>query len=248
VARGGGSLEDLWGFNEEIVVRAAAASAIPLISAVGHETDTTLIDFAADLRAPTPTAAAEQAVPVRAELVGRVADLAGRLEGGLWRGVSDGRTRLRSAARALPRPDDILAVARQRQDAAAGRLTQALRANTQSHRSRYEKLATRLTLMGIIQQIGRHREALDRLKRSAGLAVGVSLDRRRLALSAQAKLLATLSYKSVLQRGFALVRDAAGTPLYAARDVKPGESLSVEFADGRIDVTEAGGPKQGRLL
>ena len=146
VARGGGSLEDLWGFNEEIVVRAVAASAIPVISAVGHETDTTLIDYAADLRAPTPTAAAEKAVPVRADLVAEVARLDARMQGGLRRGMDERQTRVRSAARALPRPDEILALVRQRFDSASGRLVQALKANTREHGARLNRIAPRLTL------------------------------------------------------------------------------------------------------
>jgi exodeoxyribonuclease VII large subunit len=245
VARGGGSLEDLWGFNEEIVVRAAAESEIPLISAVGHETDTTLIDHAADVRAPTPTAAAEMAVPVRADLIAQLASLAARHRRGLSRLMEESRTKLRSAGRALPRPDELLALARQRHDAAAGRLGQSLRANTQLHRSRFERLSGRLSLRPVRQSIGLQRERLDRLSRAAARAMLLSADRHHQRLAAQSKLLASLSYRSVLQRGFALVRAESGPPLRTAAEVSPGQDLVIEFADGRVGA-KASGPSPGR--
>ncbi len=133
VARGGGSLEDLWPFNEEIVARAVVASLIPLVSAIGHETDTTLIDFVSDWRAPTPTAAAERAVPVRLDLIAKLASLEARHRNGRSRIFEEGKLRLQSASRALPRPDDILAQARQRLDTSAAALPKALRANLQAH-------------------------------------------------------------------------------------------------------------------
>ena len=136
VARGGGSLEDLWGFNEEIVVRAAAASAIPLISAVGHETDWTLIDLAADARAPTPTKAAEWAVPKHSELIEQTGKLALRLGTAVRRAIDGMRTHLRAAARGLPRRSDLLALPRQRFDAVDRRLGRALLANTRAHGTR----------------------------------------------------------------------------------------------------------------
>ena len=145
VARGGGSIEDLWSFNEEIVVRAAADSMIPLISAVGHETDVTLIDFVSDRRAPTPTAAAEIAVPVKADLIARVNDLARRTLSCWARGQDNRRTELRAAVRALPTADALFALPRQRLDGVAERLPRALIANAQVHRTDYAHIAARLT-------------------------------------------------------------------------------------------------------
>src|SRR6195952_1229601 len=153
VARGGGSLEDLWSFNEEIVVRAAAGSMIPLISAVGHETDVTLIDFAADKRAPTPTAAAEMAVPVRAELFVEVSTLARRVMVCWLRGQESRRNELRAAARALPAPGELLAIPRQRLDGAAGALPRALKANTHAHFRRFAASSAKLTLNVLHAQV-----------------------------------------------------------------------------------------------
>src|SRR4051794_13181299 len=153
VARGGGSLEDLWSFNEEIVVRAAADSMIPLISAVGHETDITLIDFAADKRAPTPTAAAEMAVPVRAELFVEVATLARRTMMCWQRGQEFRRNELRAAVRALPVPSELLAIPRQRLDGAAASLPRGLKANTNSHFRRFAGVSARLTVRVLRAQV-----------------------------------------------------------------------------------------------
>ena len=145
MARGGGSLEDLWSFNEEIVVRAAAESMIPLISAVGHETDITLIDFAADKRCPTPTAAAEMAVPVRNELLAQIDSLARRQRSCWARGLDARRTEFRAAARALPAADELLAVPRQKLDSLSERLPRALKANAEIHHKQYLKCATKLS-------------------------------------------------------------------------------------------------------
>ncbi|MEM1302882.1 MAG: exodeoxyribonuclease VII large subunit [Pseudomonadota bacterium] len=136
VARGGGSIEDLWGFNEEVVARAAAASDIPLISAVGHETDTTLIDFVSDRRAPTPTAAAEMAVPVRMDLMAWVAEQEARLRRAQEQGGRRRVDNLRNLARALPRPEALLAAPRQRLDVWDGRLPAALTSTVQARRIR----------------------------------------------------------------------------------------------------------------
>ena len=240
VARGGGSLEDLWSFNEEIVVRAAAASMIPLISAVGHETDVTLIDFAADRRAPTPTAAAEMAVPVRAELIASLADLGSRKLACWRRNVDRYRKELRLLARALPALDDLLAVPRQRLDACAGRLPRALRANAQIHHTQLTRAASRLSPRLLAHRIERCREQTAAFGDRARRAFRILRDRRIARLRSAGQLLAAYSYRGVLARGFALVRDGDGRPLRAAAAVGSGMRLDIEFSDGRVGATADG--------
>ncbi|MES1197486.1 MAG: exodeoxyribonuclease VII large subunit [Pseudomonadota bacterium] len=235
VARGGGSIEDLWAFNEEVVVRAAADSVIPLISAVGHETDTTLIDFASDLRAPTPTGAAEKAVPVRAELIERVSVLDGRLRGGLVRGLEKRRTELRAAAAKLPRIDAVLQIPQQRFDRAAERLGLGLVANLRAHQSQLDRIAARLRPQALAHDVTRRREKL--LQASARLqpAMARTLDAHKKHLIGAARMLESLSHKSVLARGFAMVQRPDGKLVRGAAELTAGDAVRLAFSDGEKD-------------
>jgi len=179
VARGGGSLEDLWSFNEEIVVRAAAESMIPLISAVGHETDFTLIDLASDRRAPTPTAAAEMAVPVRVDLIAQIDSLARRQLSCWARGLDNRRTELRAAARALPGADELLAVPRQKLDALSERLPRALKANAEIHHKEFLKCATKLAPQLLRGRVRAEQERVGNLIARARRCTQVHRDKRR---------------------------------------------------------------------
>ncbi|MEQ1817996.1 MAG: exodeoxyribonuclease VII large subunit [Terricaulis sp.] len=233
VARGGGSIEDLWAFNEEIVVRAAAASEIPLISAVGHETDTTLIDYASDHRAPTPTAAAERAVPVRAELIERVTSADGRLKNGLVRGLERRRTELRAAAAKLPRLETLFQIPQQRYDRAAERLNAALVTNTRAAQSKLDRVAARLRPEALAQDISRRRELLNRASARIAPAMKRTLEAHRKHLDGAARMLESLSHKSVLARGFVMVHREDGSLVRAAKDLSPGDEIELTFADDK---------------
>ena len=185
VARGGGSVEDLWGFNEEIVARAAAASDIPLISAVGHETDTTLIDFVSDQRAPTPTAAAEIAVPVRHELAAWVEQAGGRMASSLSTSLVRRTQRLRDLARALPRPEGLVEGPRQRLDVLGDRLGPALIAGVQRRRVRLSDISGSLRPAVLTRQMRTERQRLDAMADRLAPALARSAARRREQLDAR---------------------------------------------------------------
>jgi exodeoxyribonuclease VII large subunit len=296
VARGGGSLEDLMSFSEEVVVRSTADGLIPLISAIGHETDTTLIDFAADLRAPTPTGAAEKCVPVRAELIESLGSAGARLAAASRRGVERRRNDLRALSRALPTGESAIAVPRQRLDVAAQRLGSRINASLDARRLRISKAAhllarhspqaefaaargrlegaakrlvgaygatlrfaaqrnahDRARLVSLSQRLGaRVRSSLD-LHRDRGIALQTRMlraqkscdERRREKLTSLAQLLGTLGYRSVLARGFALVRDVNGRPLRRVAELEPGDRMSLQFADGYMPAVAGEAP--GRL-
>jgi exodeoxyribonuclease VII large subunit len=236
VARGGGSVEDLMAFNDEMVVRAAAASIIPLISAVGHETDTTLIDFAADIRAPTPTAAAELAVPVRAELLVQTLDMQRRMLNCFGKGLQDRRRHLVQLARILPRPEALFATPRQRLDHAGERLGGSLRHNLSQHRVALANAAALLRTKSIRDRIALARERLRAMEARAGRVQRATLADARRHLDGLARILEGVSYRAVLERGFALVRGTDGDVRRTAAAVVPGEALALVFADGEVGV------------
>lgn len=264
VARGGGSLEDLWAFNEEEVVRAAAASEIPLISAVGHETDTTLIDFASDRRAPTPTAAAEMAVPVRSDLIARLAEDTARLTGAVSRRLNEGRTVVAGLARGLGDPAAHIEQAQQRLDYAGGsaqsritalldRLKYAVDRPIPSPaeilartRGRFDTVARGLRLAPIERSIGDGGRDLQRLLRRAEFAYVRRLKTEDDRLTGTGKLLDANSFERVLERGFALVRDESGVPVKSAGETREGQTVTLRFRDGEAPaVIGAAAPSAG---
>ena len=239
VARGGGSLEDLWAFNEEVVVRAAAASQIPLISAVGHETDTTLIDFAADRRAPTPTAAAEMAVPVKAEILAQVLDHERRLVAAAGRTLEARRLQVEGLGRGLPDPRRILEEMTQRLDERGERLGLALAAFLRERRGDVTELAARLPHPR--QQLRLAAAGYAPLaERCARLGPRLT-EAAEKELAALSRILESTSYHKVLRRGFAVVRGPEGVITRAAQ-VSPASSLEIEFADAKVAARAQDGP------
>ena len=236
VARGGGSIEDLWGFNEESVVRAAAESEIPLISAVGHETDTTLIDFASDLRAPTPTAAAEYAVPVRADLMGWLSSMDERRVRSLSAGLEIKRQRLKDLSRGLPAPDELVAMSTQRLDSISERLPRAL--ITVSNNKRTMLLQTSAGFRGSLlkNKLVDRSEAINRFVKSIQSNMKVIIQRNQSALESLERLRQTLGYEATLQRGYAVIRNESGGIVTSVKVADVSKSLEIEFQDGKTSL------------
>ena len=230
VGRGGGSIEDLWPFNEENVVRAAFESEIPLISAVGHETDTTLIDYVSDARAPTPTGAAEIAVPVRADLLLSIEERGQSLKRALARRVRHDRDRLRASR--LPRLETLLTQKNQRIDHLDASLRSGLSGAIKSKQIIFARSAGRLRIEPLKLEARRARQALGEAASRATPAMKRKIESQRTSLASKANLLQALSYQATLDRGFAIVKYASGDVLRTTDGLAPGQSLSVTLADG----------------
>lgn len=237
VGRGGGSIEDLWAFNEEVVARAIYRSEIPIISAVGHEVDFTIADFVADLRAPTPSAAAEMVSGARDELRATVASLQGRLARAMRRGIERRRLELERLARnrAFSIAPNMIRDFQQRFDEATLRMIQAVRKLTTETRHHREMLHTRLVKVDLRQIIGRRREVVARYRQHLISSVRARLQKEHSRLELAAGRLDALSPLAILQRGYAICKDERGAILRDAASVSLGDRVAVNLAKGGLD-------------
>ncbi len=231
VARGGGSVEDLWPFNDEGLARTVAEGRIPLISAVGHETDTTLIDFVSDRRAPTPTAAAEMSTPVLAELKALVSDLGARMHRCGGRVVDERRARVQHADRALRRVPDLVELAAQRFGVVSGRLGAGLARNAAAHERELVRVATRLSPLLLLRPQAVQKDRLDRLTVRLEPAMRRRLERLSERLEGLSKLYGSVDPDRPLQRGFARVARADGSLVHAGAALASGEEVAITFGD-----------------
>ena len=229
VARGGGSLEDLWSFNEEIVVRSVFNSTIPIISAVGHETDTTLIDFVSDLRAPTPTGAAEKSVPVRDELKARVGELGLRIHSSFLSKVNNNKDHLRNLFRLLGKPDQILDNKSQKLDYAYRDLENLFQNIFVDQKNKISQFAQRLLPPKVlINNLDAKKQLLDTRFRNL---IENLIDKKQTRFISSGKLLEAASFKRVLDRGFSLVMDSEGSPIKLSSQVSNKALVNIKFAD-----------------
>ncbi len=236
VARGGGSLDDLMAFNEEIVVRAAAECSIPLISAVGHETDTTLIDYAADLRAPTPTGAAERAVPVRLNLLAQVQDDAKRLTGGMARTLRELSARLETYSAKLGDPARLLEIKTQHLDSVAAKLLHGFEKGLSAKYARLAPLVPRHP-SSLIEEKARYIDITGKQLQRAG---EILLKDKGVTLGHTARMLDSLSFERVLDRGFAVVRTAGGQVISDKSNAEDEAVLEIEFRGNQRLIVQKG--------
>ena len=234
VCRGGGSIEDLWAFNEEPVVRAIEACAIPIVSGVGHETDFTLADFVADVRAPTPTGAAELVSPNRQESLHRLAQAQGRLKTVLEQRYFDASQKLDWLARQIRHPRQKLDEQRTYIHKLAQTLSYSMTQNVRAHTARFERQTQ--ALKHCRPDISVYRQDIDRFQTTLSHAFRQLLAHRRQSLTAQTALLEAVSPQQILERGFSVVKNTRGQVIRNADVLKQGQKLHITFADGETDV------------
>ena len=236
VARGGGSIEDLWGFNEESVVRAVSESEIPLISAVGHETDTTLIDYASDLRAPTPTAAAEYAVPVRADLMGWLSSMDERRVRSLSSNLETKRQRLKDLSRGLPLPTELVAMQAQRLDSISDKLPRALSIVSNNKRSLLLQTSAGLRPQVLKLKLVERTELINRFVKNIKSNMKIKIQHHQSALEGLERIRQTLGYEATLRRGYTVVRDQDGKLVTSVKKAEIKKVLEIEFQDGKTSL------------
>ena len=234
LCRGGGSLEDLWAFNEEELARAVAASEIPVVSAVGHEVDFTITDFVADLRAPTPTAAAQMILPEQEVLTAKIGEWERRLAGTMRRRLLDAEQKLLSAQRLLRDPTRLLAQHNMRLDHLQAELGHAMRRHLHHHQERLNRFQSILQQRDPRRELARQRSRLQENSLRLGFLIHHLLGKKRNQLSRQAAILDAVSPLAVLSRGYAIPRRADGSVLRSTRQASPGEEISLTLHDGRL--------------
>ncbi|MCL9763786.1 exodeoxyribonuclease VII large subunit [Neisseria subflava] len=246
VCRGGGSIEDLWAFNEEPVVRAIEACAIPVVSGVGHETDFTLADFVADVRAPTPTGAAELVSPNRQESLHRLAQAQGRLKTVLEQRYFDASQKLDWLARQIRHPRQKLDEQRTSISKLAQMLSYSMTQNLRAHTARFERQTQ--TLKHCRPNVSVYTQNIDRFQTALSHSFRQLLVHRRQSLTAQAALLEAVSPQHILERGFSVVKNTRGQVIRNADMLKQGQKLHITFADGETDVRVTKEQAQGELF
>jgi exodeoxyribonuclease VII large subunit len=236
LARGGGSLEDLWCFNEEAVARAIAACSTPIVSAVGHETDVSISDFVADVRAPTPSAAAELLAPDSSELVQRLHNLQRRLHLRMQNRLERERMRLDGLSRRLRHPGERLRQQAQQLDDLEMRMQRAFERQLNNRRERLARLETRLAGQHPGRTLKLLRQRLDSLAERLPRAIREGLKQRRLQLQSQVQTLNAVSPLATLGRGYSILLDERHRAIRSAADTHPGQRLKARLADGELDV------------
>ena len=237
LARGGGSIEDLWCFNEEEVVRAVFQSQIPVISAIGHETDTTLVDYAADMRAPTPTAAAELATPAKDILISELSENSNRLNSSIKNIVSMSRERVVSVQKLLPSYQNLFNIKLNDINILAQRLPTAIKIYLQNEITNLQTSSSKLNLKILKEKIKNSQNSLSSLKNQLTNNSKTNLSTQSNRVLSASKLLESLSYKSVIKRGFSVVRNSSNIILTKKTDVLNDKKLNVETKFGTINVT-----------